>query len=179
MNEFIHSSKGKNDECYTKRYAVEPILKYLDKNKIYWCPFSTAESEFVKVLEEYGFKVVYSHIDNGQDFFKYEPEHWDAILDNPPFTNKKEIFQRLLDFGKPFAVIMTLTWLNDSAPMKLFKNKELQLLMFDERMTFKNQSFGKQINFSSAYYCWNFLPKQIIISDFSNRNQLSLLAKEK
>ena len=34
-------SKGKNDECYTPAYGVEPIIKYLDKDKIIWCPFDT------------------------------------------------------------------------------------------------------------------------------------------
>lgn len=27
-------SEGKNDECYTPRYAVYPIVKYLPKDKI-------------------------------------------------------------------------------------------------------------------------------------------------
>jgi len=31
---------------------------------------------------------------------------------------------------------MTNTWLNDSAPKQLFKDKELQLLMFDKRIDF-------------------------------------------
>jgi len=171
---FIHTSSGKNDECYTQRYAVEPLLEFLEpfKNKIIWCPFDTEESEFVKVLQENNFKVVFSHIDNGQDFYNYEPEEWDLILSIPPFTGKKEIFARALSFNKPFALIMTVAWLNDRAPMKLFAEKDLQLLMFDERMTFKNQTHGKQINFSSAYYCWNFLPKQIIVRNFKSQPKL-------
>ncbi len=60
---------------------------------------------------------------------------------------------------------MSLTWLNDSAPKQLFMEKDLQLLMFDKRIKYNN-SGGKpnnKITFSSAYYCWNFLPKQIIM----------------
>jgi hypothetical protein len=34
---------------------------------------------------------------------------------------------------------MTNTWLNDAAPKQLFKDKELQLLMFDKRMEFIQQ----------------------------------------
>jgi hypothetical protein len=172
---YINTSNGKNDECYTHRYGVEPLLEFLERfrGKIIWCPFDDENSEFVKVLTENGFKVVYSHIKYGQDFYTYEPEKWDLIVSNPPFTNKRAIFERCLSFGKPFALIMTLAWLNDSAPAKLFKEKELQLLMFDERMTFKNQT-QKGINFSSAYFCWNFLPQQIIIRDFPNRDQMKL-----
>lgn len=175
---YIHTSVGGNDECYTHRYAVEPLLEFLEpfRTKIIWCPFDTEESEFVKVLTENGFRVVFSHIDNGQDFFRYEPEEWDVIISNPPFTCKKDTVKRILSFGKPFAVILPLNWLNDKAPMQLFKEKDLQLLCFEERMTFKNQPQNKQINFSSAYFCWNFLPKQIIIRDFKSRNQLKLLS---
>lgn len=31
-NDILYSS-GRNDECYTPRYAVEPLLKYLPKYK--------------------------------------------------------------------------------------------------------------------------------------------------
>nr|DAV67741.1 MAG TPA: hypothetical protein [Caudoviricetes sp.] len=30
-------SKGKNDECMTPSYGVEPILKYIPQNAIVWC----------------------------------------------------------------------------------------------------------------------------------------------
>lgn len=168
-------SSGKNDECYTYRYAVEPLLQFLDpfKDKIIWCPFDDENSEFVKVFTENGFKVVFSHIKYGQNFYNYEPQKWDIIISNPPFTGKKHIFERALSFNKPFALLMTLDWLNDSAPKKLFKDKDLQLLMFEKRMEFKRMSKIRAITFSTAYYCWNFLPKQIIISDFDT-NQIKL-----
>ena len=60
---------------------------------------------------------------------------------------------------------MTNTWLNDSTPKILFKDKDLHLLMFDKRMEFVNPNgqVNNKITFSSSYYCWNFLPKQIIM----------------
>ena len=117
----------------------------------------------------------FSHIKNGEDFFEFEPsEHWDCIVSNPPFTAKRKYFERALSFGKPFALIMTNTWLNDAAPQRLFKDKDLQLLMFDKRMKFVNN--GKTLNkitFSSSYYCWDFLPKQLILLDWININNLN------
>lgn len=108
-------SKGKNDECYTPAYAVKPILKYIPKGAIVWCPFDKEDSEFVKLISKQN-KVIFSHIHNGQDFYKYEPkEHWDCIVSNPPFTNKRLIFERALSFDKPFALIMSNTWLNDAS----------------------------------------------------------------
>lgn len=159
-------SVGKNDECMTPEYGVKPIIKYLDKSKIIWCPFDTKESNFVKMLTKEGFEVVYSHISLGQDFFNYEPDKWDVIISNPPFTNKRQIFERCLSLNKPFALIMSNTWLNDSAPKQLFKDKDLQLLMFDKRMEF-NQ--GNKITFSSSYYCYNLLPKQIIMEELNKK----------
>lgn len=166
-SESILYSKGSNDECYTLDYAVKPILKYVNKDWVIWCPFDKEDSQFVKILKENGNKVIYSHIHNGQDFYKYEPEEkWDCIISNPPFTNKKKIFERALSFNKPFALIMSNTWLNDSTPKLLFKNKDLQLLMFDKRMKFKNNGvIQNKITFSSSYYCWNFLPKQLIMEE--------------
>jgi len=159
-------SKGNNDECYTPHYAVKPILKYIPKDVIVWCPFDKQESEFVKQISQQN-EVVYSHIDTNQDFFTYEPDNWDVMISNPPFTNKRKYFERALTFNKPFALIMTNTWLNDSAPKKIFKDKDLQLLMFDKRMKFISPDGrnNDKITFSSSYYCWNLLPKQIIMED--------------
>ena len=55
-------SNGSNDECYTPRYGVEPIAKFVPDGSIVWCPFDTEDSEFVKVLREAGHTVVSSHI---------------------------------------------------------------------------------------------------------------------
>ena len=37
-------SGGNNDECYTPDYGVKPILKYIPKGAIVWCPFDTIDS---------------------------------------------------------------------------------------------------------------------------------------
>lgn len=105
------------------------------------------------------------HIENNQNFYEYElSEYWDYIISTPPFSGKRHIFERALSFNKPFALLMALTWLNDSAPKQLFMERDLQLLMFDKRIKFLNHGIIQdKITFSSAYYCWNFLPKQIIM----------------
>lgn len=162
-------SKGKNDECRTPAYGVEPILKYIPQGAVVWCPFDLPDSEFVKQISLTN-PVINTHIDLGQDFYTYEPDtHWDMIISNPPFTNKRQIFERALSFGRPFSLIMSNTWLNDSAPKQLFKDKDLQLLMFDKRMKFLQGADvdNSKITFSSSYYCYKFLPKQIIMEELS------------
>jgi len=158
-------SSGKNDECYTPEYAVYPILEYIPEQAVVWCPFDDDNSWFVKLIRCTN-KVICSHINQGHDFFEYEPEYWDIIISNPPFTNKRKYFERALSFNKPFALIMSNTWLNDAAPKQLFKNIDLQLLMFDKRIRFKcNGIVNNKITFSSSYFCRDFLPKQIIMKE--------------
>ena len=111
-----------------------------------------------------GYDVVFSHIHSGQDFFYYEPENWDILVSNPPYEGKRQIFERALSFNKPFALLMMNTWLNDAAPKQLFMDKQLQLLMFDKRIKFMNNGvLSNKITFSSSYYCYNLLPRDLII----------------
>ena len=156
---------GDNDECYTPEYAVRALVPHLEKfkGKTIWCPFDEATSNFVKVLESEGFNVVRSHINEGQDFYTHAPLDWDVMVSNPPFTNKRGIFERAIELGKPFALIMSNTWLNDAAPKQVFRNIPLQLLMFEERMKFLNQDNSEnKITFSSSYFCVDVLDQQIM-----------------
>ena len=158
-------SAGRNDECYTPAYAVQPILEYIPKDAVVWAPFDTPASEYVKVLTANSIETIATHIDTGRDFFEYEPPYYDCIVSNPPFTNKRAFFQRALDLGKPFALLMANTWLNDRAPMQLFEERGLQLLLLDRRTEFlqPDREVSGKVTFSSSYFCCDFLPRDIII----------------
>ena len=163
-------SKGKNDECYTPINAVIPILEFAEafRGKIIWCPFDTEKSNFVKILISHGYNVVHSHINEGKNFYNYEPSEWDLIISNPPFSNKRKIFERCMSFNKPFALIMTNVWLNDSAPFNVL-GEEMQLLVLKQRINFIDEN-GRDMgrpSFGSSYYCRKFLPKQIVIRNLS------------
>ena len=60
---------------------------------------------------------------------------------------------------------MTNTWLNDSAPVQLFADRGLQLLMFDKRIEFiqPNAKATNKVTFSSSYFCCDFLPSDIVM----------------
>jgi hypothetical protein len=160
-------SEGRNDECYTPDYGVAPIVSFVPRGSIVWCPFDKETSAFVRLFRAAGHTVLHSHIDEGKDFFTYEPsERWDVIVSNPPFQKKREVFERALSFNKPVALLMSNTWLNDAAPKQIFATRDLQLLMFDKRIEFSQQEgrVSGKITFSTSYYCWNVLPKQIVMS---------------
>ena len=152
INDAIYKTKGKNDECYTPSNVVKTIMPYIPKGWVVWCPFDKEDSEFVKVLSSNGYKVLYSHIDYGQDFYTYEPEeHYDCIVSNPPFTGKREIFERAMQLEKPFMLLMTAQWFNDAAPVQLFLkyNIPMQVIHFDKRIHFKGQE--NKIPFKSVF----------------------------
>lgn len=157
INNAIYKTNGKNDECYTPRYVVECIIPFIPKSSVIWCPFDTKESFFVKVLKENGFKVIYSHISMGQDFYNYEPkEHWDVMISNPPFTNKKQIFERAFQLGKPFMLLMTAQWFNDAAPIDLYMKYNptgMQTIQFRNRI--KYIGCNNKIPFKSIFFCNN------------------------
>lgn len=62
-NEILYS-KGSNDECLTLEYGVEPIIKYIPKDAVVWCPFDKENSNFVKLIRQNGNKVIHSHIND-------------------------------------------------------------------------------------------------------------------
>lgn len=161
--------KGKNDECYTPRETVLALLPYIKqyKDKIIWLPFDTKDSNFVKVLAENNYNIIHSHINEGKDYYNYEPKNWDIMISNPPFTNKRKIFERAMSFNKPFALLMNIVWLNDKAPKEVFKN-EIQLFLLKDRVNFispDGKPMGKP-TFASAFFCRNFLPKDICLEGY-------------
>ena len=91
-------SVGNNDECYTPDYGVKPILKYIPEGATVWCPFDTIDSEFTKQISKQN-KVIATHISMGIDFFDFEPEYWDVMVSNPPFTSKRKYFERALSLS--------------------------------------------------------------------------------
>lgn len=88
LSNMKNSIPNKDDELYTPKILVDIIVKYIPKDKTIWCGFDYPDSEFVLTLKENGFNVVHSHIDDGLDFFKYEPEQWDIFISNPPYSKK-------------------------------------------------------------------------------------------
>ena len=169
MSKKVYETLHNNDECYTPDYAVRPLLKYLEKfkGKTIWCPFDTEESEYVKIFKEAGFNVIYSHKDDGQNFYDFgdglfatDIPEFDLIISNPPFHNKALMVEKILNFNKPFALLLPLTWLNDRTPYNLFSKEGLELMLFDRRVKFKN--CGNQPSFGVGYYCRGILPEKFV-----------------
>lgn len=165
-------STKESDEYYTPAYAVEPLLKYLPKEQTIWCPFDKEESQFVKVLSSAGYKVIHSHIDEGKDFFSYEPEEsYDYIISNPPFSCKDEVLKRLCELNKPYAMLLPLPTLQGQKRFPYIKDCEA--LIFDKRVQYfkdiEQTEVSKSASFGSIYICRNFLPNSLIFEELNRK----------
>ncbi len=160
------SMDRENIEAYTPKYAVDLIIPYLPKDKTIWSPFSKNEHNYADYLRSLGYKVINTHIENGQDFLTYKPDfEFDIILDNPPFKNKTKFVEKAISYGKPFALFLPLNSFGDNGIPKLFIENgiEPELLIPDKRTEFENQK-NTGISFKTIYICNGILPKQIILA---------------
>lgn len=161
-----------NDEFYTPYYAIEPPLKYIKPNSTIWCPFDTDESLFVKTFEKLGHTVIYTHINDGYDFFETTPPECDYIISNPPYSCKGEVLERLFSFNVPFAMLVGVVGLFESQKrFNMFKNNDFEIMYMNKRIAyFKDYNEQKpSLNppFSSVYVCHNMLPKQIVFEEIN------------
>lgn len=160
------NSFSEKDEYYTPKILVEPIKKYIKPNSTVWCPFDTENSEFVIAFKELGHKVIHTHIWNGEDFFEIDVPECDYIISNPPFTRKLEVFDKLYEIGKPFAMVMGLPILNYQEVGNFFLDKKLQLLIVNKKVSFD----GNTASFNNSYFCYNMLPEDLMFADLEHNN---------
>ena len=166
-----------SDETYTPAYAVKPLVKYVKdymkrNNKsflVIWCPFDLQMSKYVEVLSQIpNVKVIYTHIDNGENFFYYEPEEeYDVIISNPPFSCKDAVLQRLFELNKPYAMLLPIPTLQGQTRFPFMK--DIQYLGFDKRINYYRDALMTKtqdgVSFGSCYICRDFLPKDLIIEE--------------
>ena len=162
-----------NDEFYTPNYAIEPLLKHLKPNSKIWCPFDTNESNFVKLLKKEGHNVSNSHISEGLNFFDADKEKcksFDYIISNPPYSMKTEVFQKLFELERPFAMLVGVVGLFESKKrFEMFRDNKIEVMYFDKRISyFKSYDDQKpSLNppFSSVFLCSNVLENVIVFEN--------------
>lgn len=144
------------DEYFTPAYAVYPIMKRLRPGSVVWCPFDMRDSQYVRVLSENGFQVVYGHIQMGQDFFQVPVPECDYIVSNPPYSQKNEVLKRLYEIGKPFAMLVNFQGIFDSRErFQLFKERRVEMLWLNPRVNYISED-GTPMRgapFQSGYLC--------------------------
>ena len=158
-----------NDEFYTPNYAILPLLKYLKPNS------NTEQSNFVKLFKENGHNVIFSHIGQGVDFFKLEiTDNIDYIISNPPYSLKHEVFERLFEIGKPFAMLVGVVGLFESQKrFHMFKDNQFEIMYFNKRISYF-KCYDDQVTklnppFSSVYITKNMLSDRIVFETIEKK----------
>lgn len=99
-----------------------------------------------------------------------EPPICDFIISNPPYSLKAEVFDRLFQIGKPFAMLVGVVGLFESQKrFNMFKTHDFEIMYMNKRISyFKDYAEQKpSLNppFSSVYVCKDILPKQIVFEE--------------
>jgi len=149
-----------SDNYITNKYEWERIKDYIPTDKIIWSPFY-CDGKQKEYFKELGYDIIHED----KDFFSYTPEY-DLLIDNPPFSKKNEILNKLNDLDKPFILICPSMLLSYKYFQTNFKDKNIQLIIPYKRMNFKHLNSNKKNYsppFASFYYCYKMnLPKDII-----------------
>lgn len=157
MINYIKSEK--NDELYTPKEAIYPILKYLDKSKIYWECTDFGESNITKILKENGFKVVSTNKDE-LDFLNDTAKFsFDVIITNPPYSLKNEFLKKCYEYNKPFLLLLPITALEGKERNKLYKENGLEIIILDKRINFMKSK--KNVWFNTSWFCKGIAKKQL------------------
>jgi len=165
----IVASSG-NDEFYTPNYAILPILKYVKAGSTVWCPFDTADSNFVKLLKLHGCNVVATHLTSEEDFFTMDKPDCDYIISNPPYSVKTEVLQRLFSLGTPFAMLIGVVGLFESQKrFEMFRDNTFEVMYLNRRVAyfkdFAEQKPSLNPPFSSVFLCSKMLPEKIVFEE--------------
>ena len=150
-----------SDNYITNKEDWERIKKYIPKDKIIWSPFY-CDGKQKDYFEEMGYNIIHED----KDFFSYTPEY-DIVIDNPPFSKKKEILKRLKELDKPFILIAPSMMLS----YKYFQEdyKDIQILIPYKRINFKHLNSDKKNYsppFASFYFCYKMnLEKDLVFID--------------
>ena len=124
---------NKNDNYTTNKEGWEKIKKFIPDNKIIYSPFYSDGN-----MKQYFSDMGYDIIHNNEDFFEsYTNYDYDIIIDNIPFSRRREIFKKLKEIGKPFIIICLSTIICSKWFYSLFKN-DLQIIIPENRTTFFN-----------------------------------------
>ena len=145
------------DNYNTPEKAWGDILAFIPQDKKLWLPFYN-DGTAKKMLNKLGRLNVYHE---NKDFFTYEPEHWDCIVDNPPYSIKQQVINKCIELAKPSALLLPLETLERKFFAEMVKNNDFTLIIPKKRYIWREGSHTPP--FKCCWFCFNFkFDEQII-----------------
>lgn len=143
----------KNDEMWTPPEAIVPLIPYLSTDKTIWemCP---GQFHLLTYLQSRGFWTV----DLGlRDSLENEPEQWEVIVTNPPWSKKHLFLERCVKLDEPFALLL---------PVRTLGVRRCQVWLDDVDVLF----LTKRVDFTGggapyeacAWFTRNLLPSRMV-----------------
>ena len=171
MAGFQTKTFSNHDDYMTPKSAWQNIAEYIPKDKQIWEAFY-GDGTSAENLKELGFNVVSEPIDF------YKEDRGEIIVTNPPFSDCKNVFERLAILDKPFIMILPVSkmntnyfrdWLDDMEAAHPEIQDQIQIIVPRKRIQFIKIENGKRVqmksccNFDCYYYCHRMnLPRSII-----------------
>ena len=144
----------KDDDYSTPKEAFDLLFDHIPRDKWVWSPFFMNGADLnmpedIKVIHE------------DKDFFEYEPDKYDFICDNPPYSIKQKIFERCLSLNKPFALLVPFDTMERQYMNKIFKTNDVSIIVPHKRYKFNTNKVT--MPFKSVWICVGFgLDRQMI-----------------
>jgi Cft2 family RNA processing exonuclease len=152
-------TKDKDSDNYiTNQEEWMRIIEYIPTDKKIWAPFycDGKQKEYFKKM---GFEIIHED----EDFF--ENNKGDVIIDNIPFSKKKQILTRLKELEKPFILIIPSVMLCYKYFQDYF-SENLQIIVPKNRIKFKHlNSNNKNYTppYASFFFCYKMNLKKDLI----------------
>jgi hypothetical protein len=131
--------KGSPNDFQTPPIALKPLLPFLRTEWIIW-ECAAGKGNLARELRKHGFATIETDILNGYDFLSWQPDVFDCIITNPPYSLKQQFLERAYSLGKPFALPLPLTTLETAKRQNLMKTYGVELILFDKRINFETPS---------------------------------------
>ncbi|MCK9236260.1 MAG: hypothetical protein M0Q41_13370 [Bacteroidales bacterium] len=174
MSNIYQDMRIAKDECYTTSAEADKLVDFLLDNKLIaldtkiWLPFDTEFSRIYLSFKNKGFKkLIRTSLAEGMNFYHFEPEAWDVIISNPPFSGRTKLLKRLFSFNKPFIILQGTQFFNNQFAVNyLCKHDEEVSFLFPEgRMSFmtynEEENIVKSNKSGAAFYSFWFCFKVV------------------
>jgi len=147
---------GSPDDYQTPPEALEPLIPYLRKSWLIW-ECAQGEAYLTKALLERSYRVIGTDILTGEDFLTWQPDIYDCIVTNPPYSIKYRFLSRCYELGKPFALLLPLTTLETRKRQALFSKYGVEIIFLPSRVNFIVPSGdGSSSWFATAWFTNGF-----------------------